>query len=127
MGQIACELVPGFADGTIWFTPDMELSGVFAGSLAVALGLGFQLGPVAIIVGTVIGAVPAAILWTWGAAGQGRGVGRTYSGPIRTNRSRHGRALLYTCLLKSCNFGICFPPRMGGGGVFSADGGSSAR
>jgi NCS1 family nucleobase:cation symporter-1 len=51
---------------TVWFTPNMELSGVFAGTLAVLLGLGFQLGLVAIIVGTIIGSLPVAILCTWG-------------------------------------------------------------
>ena len=49
---------------TIWFTPNMELSGVFAGTLAVVFGLGFQLGLAAIIAGTVIGSVPVAILCT---------------------------------------------------------------
>jgi NCS1 family nucleobase:cation symporter-1 len=51
---------------TVWFTPNMELSGVFTGTLAVVFGLGFQLGLVAIIVGTIIGALPVAILCTWG-------------------------------------------------------------
>ncbi len=51
---------------TVWFTPNMELSGVFLGTLAVVFGLGFQLGLVAIIVGTIIGSLPVAILCTWG-------------------------------------------------------------
>jgi NCS1 family nucleobase:cation symporter-1 len=51
---------------TVWFTPNMELSGVFAGTLAVVFGLGFGLGLVAIIIGTIIGALPVAILCTWG-------------------------------------------------------------
>ncbi len=51
---------------TVWFTPNMELSGVFAGTLAVLLGLGFWLGLVAIVLGTVIGSVPVALLCTWG-------------------------------------------------------------
>jgi len=51
---------------TVWFTPNMELSGVFAGTLAVVFGLGFQLGLIAIIVGTIIGSLPVAILCTWG-------------------------------------------------------------
>jgi len=51
---------------TVWFTPNMELSGVFTGTLAVVFGLGFQLGLVAIVVGTIIGALPVAILCTWG-------------------------------------------------------------
>src|SRR5260370_31030954 len=51
---------------TVWFTPNMELSGVFTGTLAVLFGLGFQLGLVAIILGTIIGSLPVAILCTWG-------------------------------------------------------------
>jgi NCS1 family nucleobase:cation symporter-1 len=51
---------------TVWFTPNMELSGVFAGTLAVVFGLGFGLGLVAIILGTIIGSLPVAILCTWG-------------------------------------------------------------
>jgi NCS1 family nucleobase:cation symporter-1 len=51
---------------TVWFTPNMELSGVFTGTLAVIFGLGFQLGLVAIILGTIIGALPVAIMCTWG-------------------------------------------------------------
>jgi nucleobase:cation symporter-1, NCS1 family len=51
---------------TVWFTPNMELSGVFAGTLAVVFGLGFGLGLVAIVVGTIIGSLPVAILCTWG-------------------------------------------------------------
>jgi NCS1 family nucleobase:cation symporter-1 len=51
---------------TVWFTPNMELSGVFTGTLAVVFGLGFKLGLVAIIVGTIIGSLPVAILCTWG-------------------------------------------------------------
>ena len=51
---------------TVWFTPNMELSGVFAGTLAVVFGLGFRLGLLAIVLGTVIGSIPVAILCTWG-------------------------------------------------------------
>lgn len=51
---------------TVWFTPNMELSGVFAGTLAVTFGLGFRLGLIAIVAGTVIGSLPVAMLCTWG-------------------------------------------------------------
>jgi nucleobase:cation symporter-1, NCS1 family len=51
---------------TVWFTPNMELSGVFAGTLAALLGLGFWPGLAAIVLGTVIGSVPVALLCTWG-------------------------------------------------------------
>ena len=51
---------------TVWFTPNMELSGVFAGTLAVVFGLGFPLGIAALVLGTIIGSLPVAILCTWG-------------------------------------------------------------
>jgi nucleobase:cation symporter-1, NCS1 family len=51
---------------TVWFTPNMVLAGVFTGTLAVVFGLGFGLGLVAIVVGTIIGSLPVAILCTWG-------------------------------------------------------------
>ncbi len=71
---------------TVWFTPNMELSGVFAGTLAVALGLGFQLGLVAIILGTLIGSVPVAVLCTWGP--------RTGTGQVPMARLPFGKAIV---------------------------------
>jgi nucleobase:cation symporter-1, NCS1 family len=52
--------------GPFWFTPNMEISGVFIGTLGVLLGLGFRLGFLAIVIGTVLGSLPVAILCTWG-------------------------------------------------------------
>jgi NCS1 family nucleobase:cation symporter-1 len=71
---------------TIWFTPNMELSGVFAGTLAVAVGLGFRLGLAAIILGTVIGSVPVAILCTWGP--------RTGTGQVPLARLPFGKTIV---------------------------------
>ena len=51
---------------TVWFAPNMELSGVFTGTLAFTLGLGFWPGLVAIVIGVVIGAVPVGLLATLG-------------------------------------------------------------
>jgi NCS1 family nucleobase:cation symporter-1 len=51
---------------TVWFTPNMEISGIFIGTLAVTFGLGFGLGLVAIVLGIVLGTLPVAILCTWG-------------------------------------------------------------
>ncbi len=51
---------------TLWFTPNLELSGVFIGTLAVTFGLGFKLGLISIIVGSIIGALPVAIMCAWG-------------------------------------------------------------
>jgi NCS1 family nucleobase:cation symporter-1 len=51
---------------TVWFAPNMELSGVFTGTLAFALGLGFWPGLLAIVLGVSLGAAPVALLATWG-------------------------------------------------------------
>jgi nucleobase:cation symporter-1, NCS1 family len=51
---------------TVWFAPNMELSGVFTGTLAATLGLGLWAGLTAIVVGVVLGSVPVAALSLWG-------------------------------------------------------------
>ncbi len=51
---------------TVWFAPNMELSGVFTGTLAFTLGLGLWPGVWAILVGVCLGALPVAFLATWG-------------------------------------------------------------
>jgi nucleobase:cation symporter-1, NCS1 family len=51
---------------TVWFAPNVNMTGVFTGTLAISLGLGFWLGLVAMIIGTVLGALPVAYLSTWG-------------------------------------------------------------
>jgi NCS1 family nucleobase:cation symporter-1 len=71
---------------TVWFTPNMELSGVFTGTLAVVLGLGFGLGFTAIVLGTVIGALPVAILCTWGP--------RTGTAQVPLSRMPFGKSIV---------------------------------
>jgi NCS1 family nucleobase:cation symporter-1 len=71
---------------TVWFTPNMELSGVFTGTLAVLLGLGFWAGLVAIILGTVIGSAPVAVLCTWGP--------RTGTGQVPLARLPFGKTIV---------------------------------
>jgi NCS1 family nucleobase:cation symporter-1 len=71
---------------TVWFTPNMELSGVFAGTLAVVFGLGFGLGLTAIIIGTIIGSLPVAILCTWGP--------RTGTGQVPLARLPFGKTIV---------------------------------
>ncbi len=51
---------------TVWFAPNMELSGVFTGTLAATLGLGLWTGLTAIALGVLLGAVPVAALSLWG-------------------------------------------------------------
>ncbi len=71
---------------TVWFTPNMELSGVFAGTLAVVFGLGFPLGVAALVLGTIIGSVPVAILCTWGP--------RTGTGQVPLARMPFGKTIV---------------------------------
>ncbi len=51
---------------TVWFGPNMELSGVFTGTLVFTLGLGFWPGLAAMLIGVALGALPVALLALWG-------------------------------------------------------------
>lgn len=51
---------------TVWFAPQITITGVFTGTLAITLGLGFWLGLLAMTIGTVIGSLAVAYLCTWG-------------------------------------------------------------
>lgn len=51
---------------TVWFAPQVNMTVIFTGSLAVALGLGFWLGLAAMAIGTLLGSVAVAYLSTWG-------------------------------------------------------------
>lgn len=71
---------------SIWFTPNMELSGVFIGTLAVVFGLGFGLGLLSIVIGTTIGALPIAIMSAWGP--------KTGTGQLPLSRLPFGKSVL---------------------------------
>lgn len=53
---------------TVWFSPNLVVAAFFIGTLATAsfVGIGFGLGVAAIVLGTVIGSLPAAYMCTWG-------------------------------------------------------------
>jgi nucleobase:cation symporter-1, NCS1 family len=51
---------------TVWFAPQVNMTGVFTGTLAIALGLGFWLGLAAMLIGTVLGSLVVGYLSTWG-------------------------------------------------------------
>lgn len=51
---------------TVWFAPQVNMAGVFSGTLPIVLGLGFWRGLLAMGIGTVLGAVIVAYLSTWG-------------------------------------------------------------
>ena len=45
---------------TVWFAPQVNMTVVFTGTLAVVLGLGFWLGMLAMVIGTVVGCLSVA-------------------------------------------------------------------
>jgi nucleobase:cation symporter-1, NCS1 family len=51
---------------TVWFAPDVGVSGVFSGALAIILGLNSWQGIIAIVLGAALGTIPVAVLSTWG-------------------------------------------------------------
>ncbi|WP_239092043.1 cytosine permease, partial [Streptomyces sp. SID14478] len=71
---------------TVWFAPNLTMSGVFTGTIGVVLGLDFVTALAAVLVGTVLGAVPTAYLGTWGS--------RTGAGQLPLARLAFGRAVV---------------------------------
>jgi NCS1 family nucleobase:cation symporter-1 len=51
---------------TVWFAPQVNMTVVFTGALAIVLGLGFWLGLLAMVIGSVLGALIVSYLSTWG-------------------------------------------------------------
>ena len=51
---------------SVWFAPQVNMTAVFTGTLAIAHGLGFWLGMLAMVIGTALGSVVVAYLSTWG-------------------------------------------------------------
>src|SRR6201996_5111632 len=51
---------------TVWFAPQVNMTGVFTGALAIVLGLGFWLGLLAMVIGTTLGSLVVGYLSTWG-------------------------------------------------------------
>ncbi|MET7287372.1 cytosine permease [Streptomyces sp. NPDC005573] len=70
---------------TVWFAPNLTMTGVFSGTIGIALGLGFWQAFTAMALGTVLGAVPAAYLGTWGSL--------TGAGQLPLSRLAFGRAV----------------------------------
>ncbi|MBO0772212.1 MAG: cytosine permease [Actinobacteria bacterium] len=71
---------------TVWFSPNLVVAAFFIGTLATAsfVGIGFRLGVVAIVAGTVIGSLPAAYMCSWGP---GTGVAQLPLGRIPFGKS----------------------------------------
>lgn len=77
---------------TVWFAPNLTMTGVFTGTIGITLGLDFTTALVAVVLGTVLGAVPTAYLGTWGS--------RTGTGQLPLARLAFGRAVAVPALLQ---------------------------
>src|SRR5262245_36629997 len=77
---------------TVWFAPQITMSGVFTGTLAIVLGLGFWLGLLAMVIGTVLGSLVVGYLSTWGP--------RTGTGQLPNSRMAFGGAVVLPAVLQ---------------------------
>ena len=77
---------------TVWFAPQVNMAGVFSGALPIILGLGFWLGLLAMVIGTVLGAVLVAYLSTWGP--------RTGAGQLPNSRMAFGGGVVLPAVLQ---------------------------
>lgn len=77
---------------TVWFAPQVNMTGVFTGALAVVLGLGFWLGLLAMVIGTVLGSLVVGYLSTWGP--------RTGTGQVPNSRMAFGGAVVLPAVLQ---------------------------
>lgn len=67
---------------TVWFAPQVNMTGVFIGTLGIVLGLGFWLAMLAMAVGSLLGVLIVAYLSTWGP--------RTGTGQLPMSRMAFG-------------------------------------
>jgi NCS1 family nucleobase:cation symporter-1 len=77
---------------TVWFAPQVNMTGAFTGTLAIVLGLGFWLGLLAMVLGTVAGALIVAYLSTWGP--------RTGAGQLPNARMAFGGGVVLPAALQ---------------------------
>ena len=77
---------------TVWFAPQVNMTGVFTGTLAITLGLGFWLGFVAMVIGTVLGSLVVGYLSTWGP--------RTGAGQLPNSRMAFGGGVILPASLQ---------------------------
>ena len=68
------------------------MTGVFTGTLAIVLGLGFWLGLLAMVIGTVLGSLVVGYLSTWGP--------RTGTGQLPNSRMAFGGAVVLPAALQ---------------------------
>ena len=77
---------------TVWFAPQVNMTGVFTGALAIVLGLGFWLGLLAMVIGTVLGSLVVGYLSTWGP--------RTGTGQLPNSRMAFGGGVVVPAVLQ---------------------------
>src|ERR1700741_1087924 len=77
---------------TVWFAPQVNMTGVFTGTLAITLGLGFWLGLLAMVIGTVLGSLTVGYLSTWGP--------RTGTGQLPNSRMAFGGGVVLPAVLQ---------------------------
>src|SRR4029077_7180269 len=77
---------------TVWFAPQVNMAGIFTGALAIVLGLGFWLGLLAMMIGTVLGVLLVAYLSTWGP--------RTGAGQLPNARMAFGGGVVLPGILQ---------------------------
>ncbi|WP_371634016.1 cytosine permease [Streptomyces sp. NBC_01259] len=71
---------------TVWFAPNLTMTGVFTGTVGIALGLDFATALTAVVLGTLVGAAPTAYLGTWGS--------QTGAGQLPLARLAFGRGVV---------------------------------
>jgi NCS1 family nucleobase:cation symporter-1 len=77
---------------TVWFAPQVNMTGIFTGALAIVLGLGFWLGLLAMVIGTVLGSLVVGYLSTWGP--------RTGTGQVPNSRMAFGGGVVLPAALQ---------------------------
>lgn len=77
---------------TVWFAPNLTMTGVFTGTVGVGLGLDFWTAFAAVALGTLVGALPAAYLGTWGSL--------TGTGQLPLSRLAFGRGVVLPGVLQ---------------------------
>lgn len=77
---------------SVWFAPQVNMTVAFTGSVAIVLGLGFWLGMLAMVIGTVLGALAVGYLSTWGP--------RTGTGQLPNSRMAFGGGVVVPAALQ---------------------------
>jgi NCS1 family nucleobase:cation symporter-1 len=77
---------------TVWFAPQVNMTGVFSGILPIVLGLGFWLSLIAMVIGTLVGGLVVGYLSTWGP--------RTGAGQLPNSRMAFGGGVVLPGVLQ---------------------------